>query len=558
MYRLQGGLGRHGRARAARSRVLASMHVLLTCAAALCAGVVPAALAAAPAPAGFQFVPDPETPSLPADSRLEAVADVTGDGIPDLVLVDSEAHAVGVMAGNGAGGFGAPTWIPVGGEPWFVQVADLNNDGRPDLVVSLNPAGEHGNYTSALQVLLADGQGGFTGEPPITLPEPGPVYLGDFTGNGDVDALVTPDGCAGGPNDKRYYMLLGDGHGDLTPGPITESSAASDCFFLVGRFTASGRDDLLSKVESPEEPEAIVVMPGEADGSFGSPIVTPTPLLGRQSAFLAGAADLNGDGTLDLVTRSPGEPMGSVQVFDGNGAGGFTETDSFPSEQTQYSFEVALGDFSGDGHVDVATGGSHLAVLANAGTGALTPVALSPQEVTRFRVYVADVNGDGRPDLVLGDTGLQIFLDESAPPSTTAAAHAPMLSDLRESARVLRAGGARTQIHRRVPNRIVFSFSLDGPADVSFSFVRRVHGRDAHGRCVARTTRRSSSQRACTRAVQAGTVTFAGRAGANHLVFSGRISHARSLARGNYTLTARASNAAGSSTPAGLSFTIVA
>ena len=110
---------------------------------------------------------------------------------------------------------------------------------------------------------------------------------------------------------------------------------------------------------SPGEEEAIVVLPGESNGSFGLPVLTPTPQLAHHAAFVAGVGDLNGDGKLDVVVRVLEESAGQVVVFDGNGAGGFTEGGFYPLEQAStYNFDVALGAFAGDGHIDIAAIGA--------------------------------------------------------------------------------------------------------------------------------------------------------------------------------------------------------
>ncbi|HEV3320155.1 MAG TPA: VCBS repeat-containing protein [Solirubrobacteraceae bacterium] len=122
---------------------------------------------------------------------------------------------------------------------------------------------------------------------PISLPEIGPVYAGDFTGAGGTeDVVVAPDGCWGGSDSNKYYMLLGDDHGNLTPGPVYTSPRIGGCGSFVGDFTGDGRDDVLTQPMSPGEEEAIVVLPGESNGSFGPPIVTPTPQLASYSAFV--------------------------------------------------------------------------------------------------------------------------------------------------------------------------------------------------------------------------------------------------------------------------------
>jgi hypothetical protein len=472
------------------------------------------------------------------------------------------------MLGNGAGGFGTPSWFAVAGRPSAVSVADFNSDGNPDLLVSLEPLvppSNHGAEPDMVQILFGNGQGGFTAGPVIDLPEAGPVYIGDFIGNGDEDVVVAPNGCTAGGNNKKYYMLLGDGHGDLAPGPVYESPRSGGCYSLVGDFTGSGRDDLVTKPESPGEEGAIVVLPGEPDGSFGSPIVTPTPRFATHDAFLAGAADLDGEGKLGLVLRSFAEPMGQVEVFKGNGDGSFSEVGAFLSEQSHFSFWVALGDFSGNGDVDVVTVGSQLSVLANNGFGVLSPAFTTTLATSQTSAYVADVNGDGRPDIVVAGSTLQIFLNEPVAPvvgqpiaAPVTQPVAPSLQDVRESARRWREGRATRKFRgmKTLPNHTTFSFSLNEQATVNFSFTQRTTGRSVDGKCVVKSAR-NTNRKACERTTADGTLSFAGHSGSNTVIFSGDISRLETLKPGIYTVAVAATNAAGHSDPTRLGFTIL-
>lgn len=377
--------------------------------------------------------------------------------------------------------------------------------------------------------------------------------------------MVTPNGCTAGRNDKKYYMLLGDGHGNLTPGPVYESPRSGGCYTLVGDFTGNGRDDLITKPESPCEEEAIVTLPGEPNGSFGTPIVTPTPQLATHGAYLADAADLDGKGKLGLVLRSFEEPMGQVEVFKGNGDGSFSEVGAFPSEQSPFSFWVALGDFGGNGDVDVVTVGSQLSVLANNGLGMLSPAFTTTLGTIQTNAYVADVNGDGRPDIILAGSALQIFLNEPAAPvvgqpiaAPVASPIAPSLRDVRESARTWREHRARRKSRgmKTLPNHTTFSFSLSERATVSFSFTQRAAGRGVGGKCVA-SPAKSVDHKACERTLPDGTFSFTGRSGSNRVVFAGHISRSEVLKSGSYTVTIMATNAAGRSGLTRLGFTIV-
>jgi FG-GAP-like repeat/FG-GAP repeat len=519
------------------------------------------------------FVPDSAQPSLVPGSSVAAVAELTATNVSDLVLIDGEEDSIGVMLGNGAGGFGAPTWYELAGKPADdVSVADFNNDGHVDLLVGVQtappPTPQGGTTPDKVQILRGDGQGNFTVGQPIALPEVGHVYVGDYTGNGDQDAVVVPDGCTGGSNNKKYYMLLGDGHGDLTPGPVYESPRAGGCSSWVGDFTGDGREDILTQPQSPGEEEALIVLPGELDGSFGAPIVTPTPELAPYAAFVGAVGDLNGDGKLDVVMRAIKQSAGQVVVLDGNGAGGFTPGGFYPLEQPNtYNFDVALSAFAGDGHVDIAAigspfQGSQLTLFTNNGAGVFSSVPMAPLAASFGSVFVADVNGDGRPDIILdSQSELHIFLDEPAnPPSSGPPTKpiAPSVQRASESAKRWREGSRLAKISRRTspPVGTTFSFLLDEPAMASFSFTRQLTGRRVHGRCAAKTSKNRRRTR-CKRTVTAGALSFAAHAGTNKITFDGRISRSKRLTPGRYTLTIKAANTAGESNAKQLTFTIV-
>jgi hypothetical protein len=80
------------------------------------------------------------------------VADVNGDGKLDMVVVDG-GNQVTILLGNGNGTFQAPKHSPAGSQPTTVAIADLNHDGKLDLVVA--------NGTNHISVLLGNGNGTF-------------------------------------------------------------------------------------------------------------------------------------------------------------------------------------------------------------------------------------------------------------------------------------------------------------------------------------------------------------------------------------------------------------
>jgi hypothetical protein len=127
-----------------------------------------------------------------------------------------------------------------------------------------------------------------------------------------------------------------------------------------------------------------------------------------------------------------------------------------------------------------------------------------------------------------------------------------------ESAKRWREGDRLANISRRegAPVGTTFSFVLNEPAKASFSFTQQLTGRRVGGRCVDETSKNRHGRR-CERRVTAAGLSLTADTGTNKVVFDGRISRAKRLRPGAYTLTIRASDSAGASNAKQLTFTIV-
>ena len=77
-----------------------------------------------------------------------AVADLDGDGHPDVVATNVESNSFSLLRGNGDGTLQSPHSFGVGPAPVHVLAADINGDGAPDLIFSLNKGASVVVYTN--------------------------------------------------------------------------------------------------------------------------------------------------------------------------------------------------------------------------------------------------------------------------------------------------------------------------------------------------------------------------------------------------------------------------
>ncbi len=334
-----------------------------------------------------------------AVSLSAVIADVNGDGKPDLVFADLDFSSAGVMLGNGDGTFQPEVRFASGGqEVSGVAVADLNNDGKLDIVVA-------NGDTNTVGVLLGNGDGTF--QPVQTYASGGAslsILAADVNRDGNIDVIVSNS-----DNKGMVAVLLGNGDGTLrTPNFFGSGTALA---IAVADVNGDGNPDLLVA-----EIGAAGVMLGNGDGTFKA-LVNYTA--GSNRATSITAADVNGDHKPDLLVTF-GEcgvgtscAPGKVAVYLGNGDGTFKPFVEYATG-AQNALAIAAADINHDGTVDLVvanlcalnsshcTGAGVVSVLRGRGDGTFkAPQTFTSGGTRPDSVAVADVNGDNKPDVVV-------------------------------------------------------------------------------------------------------------------------------------------------------------
>ncbi len=345
-----------------------------------------------------------------------AVADVNADGKPDIVVTGESSGTVGVLLGNGDGTFQPVATYSSGGVyPWAVAVADVNGDGKLDVVVA-------NYYTGTVGVLLGKGDGTF--QPAVTYNagyEPVGVAIADVNGDGKPDLLVTDQGGS------TVAVLLGNGDGTFQPAFTYSLGTELGHSVAVADVNGDGKPDLLlgntcnDYSGSCEGIKLVGVMLGNGDGTF-QPVVSYSSGPAWEYQSSVAVADVNGDGKPDLLATN--FDSGSVGVLLGNGDGTFQTAVTYGG-CGPYCSSVTAADVNGDGSLDlVAATSTGVVLMLGNEDGTFQPPVNYPSGGSYLGSIVAvDVNGDGKADVVVANTTsstVGVLLNNSgAPPTTT-------------------------------------------------------------------------------------------------------------------------------------------
>jgi hypothetical protein len=344
-----------------------------------------------------------------------ATADFNGDGFPDTAqsLSGGANGMVGINLGSSHGALGTASLVTAStcanNLVEWVAAGDVNGDGKPDLVATLQDATFAGCQNNTVAVMLGLGTGKFRAASyyaTSATAQEGIVYLVDLNGDGKLD-IVTENA------NGTISVLLNKGNGTYKPGTLITSISAINglgLYLAFADFNGDGKMDIAAATGANQA--AIYVLAGNGNGTFGSVVTTS---LAYYPISLA-AGDINKDGKQDLfVTTAVNGCSASSSGYaflKGNGDGTFTggSLNCLPNQGPRVPI---VTDLNGDGKLDAvipyAAGPDPIIgpiILQGKGDGTFLNSPLYYSGESAISAVSADFNGDGQPDVALVNAAL--------------------------------------------------------------------------------------------------------------------------------------------------------
>lgn len=342
-----------------------------------------------------------------------ALGDLDGDGKTDIATTNSGTDAVRVFRNTSTTGtldansFAPAVDFPVGTDPFAVALADVDGDGKLDILATSNLS----NIVSIFRNISV----------------PGNLTVGSFEARVDFTTASGPErlACQDLDLDGRNDIVVANNSNSLSifrnvgmPGTINSTSfsapftiAAQANAFAVSDIDVDGRPDLIVGHSIGNQLGVIrnISTPGSLSaGSFAARV-----------DFLSGAwldhmtiGDLDSDGRPDIVTSS--WPGGSFSIHKNTSTPGTIDAGSFAPIVTFTGHTeprgVTITDFDGDGKADLAVANQisgSASIYKNIGTpGTITTASFSPRVDfpaggNSRHILAGDFDGDGKPDLAM-------------------------------------------------------------------------------------------------------------------------------------------------------------
>ncbi len=283
---------------------------------------------------------------------------------------------------SGSGRFGSATSFSSGGDAANTEMADLNNDGHLDVLISA--------LTGSMRVYMGTGTGVFdAGRTISTLA--GVMEVSDVSGDGILDVVAK--------SNFGTFMTVLVGNGDGTfRAPVTYaagSAGAGQVDIKTGDLDGDGDLDIVINNFGDNN---LAIYFNNGNGTFQSQRTIATENAPNQIYI----ADLNGDGKLDLVNPNAGS--NSVSLHFGNGNGTFQSQSTFSAAGGWNHWDSKVGDYNNDGIADlmilVTSANSEIHTYLGNGNGTFRFGSSFAQSNANRGLTSYDVNSDGNLDFI--------------------------------------------------------------------------------------------------------------------------------------------------------------
>ena len=329
-----------------------------------------------------------------------SVADLDQDGKPDLITANAFDNSISVLQNSSNSGnlsFNAKTDFPTAAGPRNIAVGDLNGDGKPDIVVSDFNSG-NASYVSVFENTSQQGIISFAARTDISTGNGSVgVAIADINMDGKPDILVTSG------NSAIFSILINtsaqSGALSFMPGiDIPDLNHADN--IITADMDGDGKPDIIFTEFSNS---SVVIYRNTSAGgmvSLAAPVIYP---VGNSPDFLS-AGDLDGDGKTDLVIGN--YSSGTLTFYKNLSNPGMIQLGSRQDSVFANASSIYIADLNGDGKPDLSVGQyqtGKLSIVENTryGSGMAFDSAIDFTSGD-FDVFgnVGDLNGDGRPDLI--------------------------------------------------------------------------------------------------------------------------------------------------------------